>query len=392
MKKILLTLLGILIFASFSYTQNRSITFETGKWQAIKEKAKKENKIIFVDCYTSWCGPCKWMAKNIFTNDTVADFFNQNFICAKFDMEKDEGLVIAKEYGIKAYPTFIFVDGDGKLLHRGCGSQPKKSFLELASSALNPEKQLMKLDEQFNNGKREASFILLYLRALDAGCANTTKVKEEYFKTQNESDLTSGMNWKIFFQFDDSYTSREFKYFLSHKEDFAKLYTMDSVNMKINSTIDNELYKVTYKDKTGKAFDEFIKEIESYNLPNYEEIKLKGKMNKAVVKGDWKEYGDIASIYIEKYKMNDPYTLNEVAWKFYEKVSNKALLEKAVLWSKQSVYLNPSSAYYDTYACLTFKLGKKEEAIRLEEQALKLAKENGESTSDYEKQLEEFKK
>jgi len=332
------------------------------------------------------------MAKNMFTNDTVADFYNKNFICAQFDMEKDEGPGLAKEYGIRAYPTFLFVDGNGKLIHRGCGSQPLKSFMELGSNALNPDKQLAKLEEQFNAGKREASFILSYLYALDAGCASTEKVKDEYFITQKESDLTSRTNWTIFYQFDNNYKSREFKYLLNHQENFSEIYTKDSVNMKINSTIDKELYRVTHKDKTGKAFDEFIKDIEQLNLPNKEEIKIKGKMNLAVVNGKWKDYADNAVVYIDKYKMDDPNTLNEVAWNFYEKITDKTLLEKAAGWAKQSVTLKPGAFNYDTYACLMFKLGNKEEAIKLEEQALKLAKESGESTSDYEKKIEEFKK
>ncbi len=392
MKKNIILLTILFLFINIVYAQNRSIVFETGKWQEIKDKAKKENKIIFVDCYTTWCGPCKWMSKNIFTNDTAADFYNNSFICAKFDMEKGEGLDIAKEYGIKAYPTFIFIDGDGKLVHRGCGSQPLKSFIELGNNALNPEKQLLKLEEQFNTGKRNASFILSYLQALDAGCANTTKVKEDYFKTQKEADLISQVNWSIFFQFDNSFKSKEFIYLVNHKEDFAKLYTMDSVNLKINTTIENELYRTTRNDKTGKAFDDFIKDIESLKLPNIEELKLKGKMNLAAGNNNWEDYAATAIIYIDKYKLNDANTLNEVAWNFFEKITNKDLLEKAANWAKQSVKLSPRSANYDTYANLMFKLGNKEEAIKLEEQALKLAKESGESTIDYEKKIEEFKK
>lgn len=73
--------------------QNRSISFEqTKEWKKIVKKAKKEKKLIFVDCYTSWCGPCKMLAKDVFTRDTVADFFNsilfvQNMIWKKMPTE-----------------------------------------------------------------------------------------------------------------------------------------------------------------------------------------------------------------------------------------------------------------------------------------------------------------
>ena len=61
--------------------QNRSIVFREGNWEKILKQAKKEKKLIFVDCYTSWCGPCKMLAKNVFTQDKVADFYNTEFVC-----------------------------------------------------------------------------------------------------------------------------------------------------------------------------------------------------------------------------------------------------------------------------------------------------------------------
>ena len=60
--------------------QNRSIEFRKDEWKKILEVARSENKMIFVDCYTSWCGPCKMLSNTVFTNDSVADFYNQHFI------------------------------------------------------------------------------------------------------------------------------------------------------------------------------------------------------------------------------------------------------------------------------------------------------------------------
>src|SRR6185503_10815231 len=94
-------------------------------------RAKKEKKMIMVDAFTTWCGPCKWMAKNIFPNDTVAEFYNKNFINAKIDMEKGEGPDLAKKYEVGCYPTFLFIDGNGQLIHRQSGGGEVKSFIQL---------------------------------------------------------------------------------------------------------------------------------------------------------------------------------------------------------------------------------------------------------------------
>ena len=147
MKKPIFFLTAFLFTGFFSFSQNRSITFEHGSWAEIIAKATKENKSVFVDAYTTWCGPCKWLAKNVFTNDTVADFFNTNFICAKIDMEKDEGIELAKKWKVQAYPTLLYFDSKGEPIHRACGAEISASgakvFLNQGKDALNPEKQFI---------------------------------------------------------------------------------------------------------------------------------------------------------------------------------------------------------------------------------------------------------
>ena len=61
------------------------------------ETASVLNKPIFIDCYTTWCGPCKYLSTSVFPDKKVGEFYNENFICLKFDMEKGEGLDIAKK-------------------------------------------------------------------------------------------------------------------------------------------------------------------------------------------------------------------------------------------------------------------------------------------------------
>ena len=108
--RILIFILATL-FLLPAYAQNRSIEFREGDWSGLLKTAAKKDKLIFLDCYTSWCGPCKMLAKNVFTNDTVADFYNRNFICVKMDMEKGEGPELAKKYKVAAYPTLLYVNG-----------------------------------------------------------------------------------------------------------------------------------------------------------------------------------------------------------------------------------------------------------------------------------------
>ena len=137
----LFLLTASLLTSSFVNAQTKTITFESGTWEEIKAKATKENKPIFLDAYATWCGICKKMDKNVFTNDSVADYFNANYINAKIDMESGEGIALANQYNVTIYPTLLFIDGQGKVVHRAVGGFQPREFIELAKDAQNPNKQ-----------------------------------------------------------------------------------------------------------------------------------------------------------------------------------------------------------------------------------------------------------
>ncbi len=138
-----LIILLVAIVASSAFQSNKikesilpGIKFFHGTLKEAKVKAKKENKLIFIDCYTTWCGPCKSMAKKTFVNKEVGDYFNKNFICLKMDMEEEEGVNTASIYAIEAYPTYLFIDFKGDVKHRDLGYIDSESFIEVGKMAL----------------------------------------------------------------------------------------------------------------------------------------------------------------------------------------------------------------------------------------------------------------
>ena len=100
----------LLTVISISTGFSQGIDFNTATFKDALKTAKAENKLIFVDAYTTWCGPCKWMAKNVFTDSQVGEYFNDSFVNVKIDMEKGEGPKLAKAWEITGYPTLIFID------------------------------------------------------------------------------------------------------------------------------------------------------------------------------------------------------------------------------------------------------------------------------------------
>ncbi|HIP35711.1 MAG TPA: DUF255 domain-containing protein [Crocinitomix sp.] len=148
MKKILLSVVTVaLIGFAFTNKVNEEtsklqtkvpgIEFFHGTWEEALAKSKKENKLIFMDAYASWCGPCKMMAKNTFTKEEVGDFFNKNFINVKMDMEKHkEGRRLSQKYGLRAYPTLYFINAKEEVKHVSIGYLKPKQLIEQGKLAL----------------------------------------------------------------------------------------------------------------------------------------------------------------------------------------------------------------------------------------------------------------
>ncbi len=123
--------------------------------------AKQENKKVFIDFYTDWCGPCKKMAKEVFPQRSVGDFMNSSFVCLKMNAEK-EGKDLAKRYEVKAYPTYIVLNANGEVLMDAKGFMSADAFIAKMQSGLDPEKSPKRLEERYLLGERTPELVNAY--------------------------------------------------------------------------------------------------------------------------------------------------------------------------------------------------------------------------------------
>ena len=121
-----------------SKANNDGIQFTDAAWKDILKKAKAEKKIIFLDAYASWCGPCKVLQKKVFTQKAVGDFYNVRFINVKMDMEKGEGPALSQVYPLEAYPTMLYIDGEGRVLKKIIGLQTPEDLIIIGKSLRQP--------------------------------------------------------------------------------------------------------------------------------------------------------------------------------------------------------------------------------------------------------------
>lgn len=113
------------------------IKFVESNWAVAKAAAKKQNKLIFLDAYTTWCGPCKMLKRNTFPDKAAGEFFNKNFINVALDMEKGDGPTVAQLYNVNAYPTLIIADGDGNMVTYTKGYIDAKQLIEFGKHGLS---------------------------------------------------------------------------------------------------------------------------------------------------------------------------------------------------------------------------------------------------------------
>ena len=115
------------------------IQFIEENWAKAVAEAKKQKKLIFIDAYTSWCGPCKMLKQNTFTDKAAGDFFNKHFINIALDMEKGDGIAFAQKYQIAAYPTLLIMDADQKSVSVSEGYINPAQLIEFGKYVINKQ-------------------------------------------------------------------------------------------------------------------------------------------------------------------------------------------------------------------------------------------------------------
>ncbi len=156
MNKIVLSVL-IFLFSMNGFAQD-GVKFMEGNFQEALNVARQQKKMVFVDVYTSWCGPCRWMSEEVLQTPEAATYFDKHFVCFKIDAEKGDGVEFAKKYDVHAYPTFLMFLPDGTLQHKVVGADTLKLFIPRVERGLKERTSWKYLMEKYVKGtlqKRE---------------------------------------------------------------------------------------------------------------------------------------------------------------------------------------------------------------------------------------------
>lgn len=368
-----------ILFISLSVFSQESINFEKGTFKEILAKAKKEKKLVFMDAFAVWCGPCKLMEKNIFTLRSVSEYYNANFINARFDMEKGEGQEIAMKYGVRSYPTFLFLNGDGEVVMKNYGYMGEKDFLTIAQEANQPKYRNSSNKELFEKGESNPEFLLnmmsLYAQS-DYELAK--KASERYFEAKSNQSLTKDELGMLLY-FIKSPSDQNYQIFVAKKQEITTLMSEDiynqfDTNIKITKILEN-----TLDQKTGTINDdEFFKN--AIPLVGKTEAEIALNRMKVIIypnSGKFAEYEKAALSYYQNAENFETEELLKAAWIFSDHITTPSSLKKAEEWAEKSVMKSETPENTYILAKIYSKTGKKDQAKSYAEISKNLANAQG---------------
>lgn len=397
MKKITCLLFALSLFLLVEAQDNQQTTsgiqFEHVDWEHTLQLAQEQDKIIFVDAYTTWCGPCKVMSKNVFPQEKVGDFYNEHFVSVKIDMEKGEGLLFAKAYNVRAFPTFLFIDSKGNMVHKGLGSQSVEQFIELGEAATDPDRQLGTLMSKFEAGERSPAFLKNYAGVLQAAYMQKEQAEVAELYLQSQDNWLSSENATFILEMaSDDLDNSLFQYIVEHRKELGEAIGLDKVDSKLKRAAMMQMYRLHRNELDDKSVVKsvFSKVFPSAQAEQFGNEFLISNMSRAQDEEGQQKFLEAVVKHLDKYPSKDWSTLNSFAWRVYELSNDPAVLEKAKNWAKTSVELNSNYMNNDTLAALYLKLKDKDNALKYANEAIGIAKKDGMDYSGTEKLLEQI--
>lgn len=388
---------------------------QTLTWEQIKAKARASNKYIFVDCYATWCGPCKKMDKEVYPSPEVGAALNDYFISVKVQMDsttRDSEQTkkwystahnLLRDYKIPAFPTLLFFSPDGQLVQKELGFKDASELIVVSRLARDPQKLLYYSQyEHYKQNKKTyptMGKLAIFTRDIIGDSHLASKMakdyKENYLDNQEARTIYTKEDIDFVMTFDRLISSTDKFFALAYEQpqrfDSITGFPGDATGIVTKTIYQDEIAPKILKN--GKAltrlpdWDGFEESLaKKYTLLDVHRLVLNYKINYYKDNYiDWELWAKYKDEMIKSYPPKPPYDLEvymEIngfggAWHAFLHCPDKAVLSKALEWVDLAIELDSNdkhkrAAYLDTKANLLYKLGKKEEALKLQKDAIEL--------------------
>lgn len=349
------TILPLLLFLCTEVSASSTVFFD-GTWDQARKLAKKENKYIFLDCWTEWCGYCKMMDNETFVDSTVVEFMQKNFISLSRDMERGEGRLLNMKYHTSGYPTFLIFTPKGELCYELSGYMKPAPWLDSLRYALQPEHQQVCTGY---SDELDVNYPEFYKQSFGVGderkIADSAEVASWLDK---QTDLSTEICWAVLWFYKGSYDHQQWMF-----ENGNRLYGLygKQVWYGISGVLGYRGYLAT-KGGNATAFEEVMLKAEKYLPEPYRSERIYSSRSYYYkTNNQWSKY----TLLTDEYFSRNNYavtSLNEEAWLLYENTDDTTLLNIGIKWIEYEFKRDSSWYTHDTYACLLFKIGRFDDA------------------------------
>lgn len=267
-KKIMFALVALLVSVQFSLAGG--INFQDLSLEEGLKKAKKENKIVFIDVYATWCGPCKYLSKNVFVDDDLGEFMNENFVSLKLDGEKGDGLRLMNEFSLDSYPTMLFLNSDMDLLQKIVGAVSAEQIEAVGNEVIHPEETaIYQLEQQYKSGNRDRDVLAAYAVELLNADRDMESIVDEFLELYPEPNLKDENEFLVFCLGVNDRDHASMKAFLGDLDGWAEIhgeFVMTKLNMTLYTIVSDaieakdESMISTELDKVFPFYQDFVAE------------------------------------------------------------------------------------------------------------------------------------
>ncbi len=305
MKRIITIAMSLVTFMT-AFAQGIAFEPEGTTLEQAAVKAKAENKMIFLDCFTTWCGPCRMMARTVFTEEKVGAAMNPKFVSVKIDMESAYGAPLAKKLQVSAYPTFVIFNADLQEVERFLGGSQADEFLKKVEEK-GRDNSSAALKSRWDAGDRDPQFLLTYLKTLTATykTQDANDVAEAILDGKEATFTSDSTLRRIFLSNITNPFAKSFVYTAKHPDELAVKIGERGVEGKVNSVLAGYQQRLII-EKDGKAsldqtqFDAFLALLSELKSKEADHYRLSTLITLAEKQKDYKAYIK----YIKEYLAN----------------------------------------------------------------------------------------
>lgn len=388
----MIKLISVIALTIFGYTlQAQNLTIIDQDFEEAKKTAIKEHKLLIIDFYTEWCGPCKVLDKTIFQNEKHSKTISEKFIVLKYDAENDSAHNLSLKHHISSYPTTVIINAEnGKTIDKKYGFGGSNieenvanyfAFLDEAIKLNNESKFIQGISAEVKLNYPE-----FYKNAVYR--IKNTSEKEMPIYWESNQDYFSEVSFCILAYFGGTKEINDF--FLTNKQKYIQLYGEKDVQYVLNKMV-YKSFELAIEAKDNKLFEDAKQLCEENCDPKEIKITVETfELEFWQATGNWSKV--VERIEFKKDELITTSEMNDYCWRIFEKCEDKLIIKKAVIWMKELSDKTPTYAILDTYANLLYKSGDKKNAIIEMDKAIEKGKKEGGDTKESEAILLKFKK